>query len=179
MIHESLQLATVEPNMRRNTQRRSRLTQQHRSTVAIRNRPTYHMKNRIQNERNSSPQISPLRPKIQAHVETDSLLAEACGKGTSSSRISEVDKRAAIDREIQESTDRAKKKPLDVNMTPSIDRHPKFSTRAFDLFRARKFHWEDKDEYGIYRDDQGCSRDMDGHIINVSKEEIRKLMDEL
>ncbi|KAF3512148.1 hypothetical protein F2Q69_00005933 [Brassica cretica] len=34
------------PSTRRNTQRRLRLTQQHRSTVAISNRPTYHMTNR-------------------------------------------------------------------------------------------------------------------------------------
>ncbi|KAF3583562.1 hypothetical protein F2Q69_00029337 [Brassica cretica] len=119
----------------------------------------------------------PLGPEIQAQVETDSLLAEAYGKGTSSSRISEADRRPAIDREIHESIDRAKKKPFDVNMPPSIDRHPEFGRRAFDLFRARKFHWEDNDEYGIYRDDQGCARDMDGHIINVSKEEIKRLME--
>ncbi|KAF3552630.1 hypothetical protein DY000_02007634 [Brassica cretica] len=87
----------------------------------------------------------PLRPEIQAQVETYSLLAEAYGKGTSSSRISEVDRRAAIDREIQESIDREKKKSFDVNMPPS--------------------------------DDQGCARDMDGHIINVSKEEIRMLLE--
>ncbi|KAF3554333.1 hypothetical protein F2Q69_00012636 [Brassica cretica] len=89
----------------------------------------------------------PLRPEIQAQVETDSLLAEAYGKGT---RISEAERREAIDREIHESIDRAKKKPFD---------------------------WEDKDEYGVYRDDLGCTRDMDGHIINVSKEEIRNIME--
>ncbi|KAF2616722.1 hypothetical protein F2Q68_00039567 [Brassica cretica] len=119
----------------------------------------------------------PLRPEIQPQVETDSLLAEAYGKGTSSSRISEADRRAAINREIHESIDRAKKKPFDVNMPLSIDRYLEFGRRAFDLFGAKKFHWEDKDEYGIYRDDQGCARDMDGHIINVSKEEIIKLME--
>ncbi|KAF2547220.1 hypothetical protein F2Q70_00021878 [Brassica cretica] len=89
--------------------------------------------------------------QIQAQVETDSLLVEACGKGTRFSRISEADRRAAIDIEIHESINRAKKKP--------------------------KFYWEEKDEYGVYRDDQGCARDMDGHIINVSKEHIRKLME--
>ncbi|KAF3544857.1 hypothetical protein DY000_02006567 [Brassica cretica] len=36
---------------------------------------------------------------------------------------------------------------------------------------------EEKDEYGVYRDDQGCARDVDGNIINVSKEDIRKLME--
>ncbi|KAF2569731.1 hypothetical protein F2Q68_00025597 [Brassica cretica] len=111
-------------------------------------------------------------PEIQAQVETYSLLAEACGKGTRFSRISE-----AIDREIRESIDGAKKKSFDVNMPPSIDRRPEFGRRVFDLFGARKFYWEDKDENGKYRDDQGCARDMDGHIINVSKEEIINLME--
>ncbi|KAG5400100.1 hypothetical protein IGI04_014707 [Brassica rapa subsp. trilocularis] len=36
---------------------------------------------------------------------------------------------------------------------------------------------EENDEYRVYRDDQGCARDVDGHIINVSKEDIRKLME--
>uniref|UniRef100_M4F9Z7 Uncharacterized protein n=1 Tax=Brassica campestris TaxID=3711 RepID=M4F9Z7_BRACM len=44
-------------------------------------------------------------------------------------------------------------------------------------FKQRKFYWEEKDEYGVYKDDQGCARDMDGHVINVSKEEIRKLLE--
>ncbi|KAF3510162.1 hypothetical protein F2Q69_00006105 [Brassica cretica] len=63
------------------------------------------------------------------------------------------------------------------NVPTSVDRQPKFCRRAFDSHGTRRFYWEDKDEYGIYRDDQGCARDMDGHIINVSKEEIRKLME--
>ncbi|WZZ88735.1 hypothetical protein YC2023_117314 [Brassica napus] len=45
MIHESLQFATMEMSMKLNIQNRSRLTQQHRSTVVTRNRPTYHMTN--------------------------------------------------------------------------------------------------------------------------------------
>ncbi|KAF2565466.1 hypothetical protein F2Q68_00025257 [Brassica cretica] len=49
--------------------------------------------------------------------------------------------------------------------------------RAIDLFGTRKFYWEEKDEYGFYRDDQGCARDVDGHVINVSKDDIRKLME--
>ncbi|KAF3596933.1 hypothetical protein DY000_02020958 [Brassica cretica] len=76
----------------------------------------------------------PLRPEIQAQVETDLLLAEAYGKGTSSSRISEADRRAAIDIEIQESIDKAKKKSFDVNLPALIDRRPEFGRRAFDLF---------------------------------------------
>ncbi|KAF3570723.1 hypothetical protein F2Q69_00059020 [Brassica cretica] len=67
--------------------------------------------------------------------------------------------------------------PIDVDVPPSIDRRPEFGRRALDLFGTRKFYWEEKDEYGVYRDDQRCARDMDGHIINVSKEDIRKLME--
>ena len=89
----------------------------------------------------------PLKPEIQAQVETNSLLAEACGKRTRSGRISEVDRRAAIDIDIEESIDRSKKK-FDVNIPPSINRHPKFGRRAFNLFGTRKFYREEKDEYG-------------------------------
>ncbi|KAF3509145.1 hypothetical protein F2Q69_00005818 [Brassica cretica] len=66
---------------------------------------------------------------------------------------------------------------IDVKVPPLIDRRPEFGRRAFDLFGTRKFYWEENDEYGVYRDDQGCARDVDGHIINVSKEDIRKLME--
>ncbi|KAF3553339.1 hypothetical protein F2Q69_00013071 [Brassica cretica] len=41
----------------------------------------------------------------------------------------------------------------------------------------QKILLEEKDEYGVYRDDQGCTRDVDGHIINVSKDDIKKLME--
>ena len=46
MIQESLQLATVELNTRQITRRRSKHTLQHRSTVAIKYRPTGDRKNR-------------------------------------------------------------------------------------------------------------------------------------
>ncbi|KAF2570456.1 hypothetical protein F2Q70_00003219 [Brassica cretica] len=65
----------------------------------------------------------------------------------------------------------------DVNIPPSVDRRPKFVRRAFDLFETGKFYWKEKNEYGVYKDDQRCARDVYGHIINVSKEDIRKLME--
>ncbi|KAF2550665.1 hypothetical protein F2Q68_00034293 [Brassica cretica] len=43
--------------------------------------------------------------------------------------------------------------------------------------RFKKFYWEEKDKYGVYRDDKGCARNVDEHIINVSKDAIRKLME--
>ncbi|KAF3570961.1 hypothetical protein F2Q69_00059000 [Brassica cretica] len=39
----------------------------------------------------------------------------------------------------------------DVNIPSSIDRRPEFGRRAFDHFGTRKFYWEEKDEYGVYR----------------------------
>ena len=36
---------------------------------------------------------------------------------------------------------------------------------------------EENDEYGVYRDDQGHARDVDGHIIHVSKDNIRSLLE--
>ncbi|KAF2609679.1 hypothetical protein F2Q70_00011766 [Brassica cretica] len=38
-------------------------------------------------------------------------------------------------------------------------------------------HWEEKDEYGVYKVYQGYARDVDGPIIKVSKDDIRKLME--
>ncbi|KAF3551713.1 hypothetical protein DY000_02007233 [Brassica cretica] len=195
-----------------------------------------------------------LKTEIRAQAEMDSLLAEACVKGTRFSRISEVDRREAIDRETQESIDRANNKSIDNNLPSSIDIRPKppstLSTntnydnqylthdefgifrdtdgyaRAIDghaqhlskedianilqmangadnLFmqqrnipthqqrvtnesydtaggldnRFKRFYWKEKDEYEVYRDDKGYARDMDGHIIHVSKDDIKKLME--
>ncbi|KAF2592966.1 hypothetical protein F2Q70_00043314 [Brassica cretica] len=60
---------------------------------------------------------------------------------------------------------------------PSIDGRPEFGKRACDHDGTRRFHWEEKDEYGVYRDDHGHTRDVDGHIISVSKEDIRSLLE--
>ncbi|KAF3604007.1 hypothetical protein F2Q69_00036090 [Brassica cretica] len=42
---------------------------------------------------------------------------------------------------------------IDVDVHPLINRHPEFGRRAFDLFGTGKFYWEEKDEYGVYRND--------------------------
>ncbi|KAF2549156.1 hypothetical protein F2Q70_00021864 [Brassica cretica] len=91
--------------------------------------------------------LRPLRPEIQAQVETDSLLAEACGKGTSFSRISEADRRATIDREIQESIDRENRPSnnihpttlIDVDVPTSVNKQPEFGRRAFDSHGTEDF----------------------------------------
>ncbi|KAF3610782.1 hypothetical protein DY000_02048235 [Brassica cretica] len=66
-----------------------------------------------------------------------------------------------------------------VKQTDERQSTSRYRSRSTDPRRNRsiKIYWEEKDEYEIYRDDQGCARDVDGHIINVSKEDIRKLME--
>ncbi|KAF3610549.1 hypothetical protein DY000_02048843 [Brassica cretica] len=162
----------------------------------------------------------PLKPEIQAQAETNSLFAEACGKETRFSRISEADRRAAIDREREESIARAhnmamqeqwrdmhykypertlKKfftwlmkqtisscnnaavqrinKGLQTSSMTQLVERPKFGKRAYDRDGTRRFDWEEKDEYGVYRDDQEHARDVDGRIIRVSKDDIRSLLE--
>jgi len=60
---------------------------------------------------------------------------------------------------------------------PTVARQPKFGKRAYDLYGNRKFYWEEKDEYGVYRDDREFTRDLDGHIIPVHTKDIRRLLE--
>ncbi|KAF2593620.1 hypothetical protein F2Q70_00043224 [Brassica cretica] len=66
---------------------------------------------------------------------------------------------------------------IDVDVPSLIDRRPEFGKRAYDRYGTRRFHSKEKDEYGVYRDDQRYARDVDGHIIHVSKDDIRKLLE--
>ncbi|KAF2618776.1 hypothetical protein F2Q68_00038769 [Brassica cretica] len=66
---------------------------------------------------------------------------------------------------------------INVDVPSSIDRCPKFGKRAYGRDGTSRFNWEEKDEYGVYRDDQRYARDVDGHIIHVFKYDIRNLME--
>ncbi|KAF3592487.1 hypothetical protein DY000_02022364 [Brassica cretica] len=57
---------------------------------------------------------------------------------------------------------------IDVDVPTSVDRQPEFSRRAYDLYGNKKFYWEEKDEYGVYRDDQRHTRDLEGRTIPVT-----------
>ena len=63
---------------------------------------------------------------------------------------------------------------IDVDIPTLVDRRPEFGRRAFNLFGTTKFYWEEKDEYGIYRDDQGYARDVDGHTIRDHNKDISR-----
>ncbi|KAF2554472.1 hypothetical protein F2Q68_00015571 [Brassica cretica] len=65
-----------------------------------------------------------------------------------------------------------------ISIPTSIDIRPEFGKRAYDCDGIRSFHWEQKDEYGVYRDDHAHAEGVDGHIIHVSKDDIRNLRDE-
>ncbi|KAF3611189.1 hypothetical protein DY000_02048875 [Brassica cretica] len=59
---------------------------------------------------------------------------------------------------------------------PTIARQPEFGRRAYDLYGNRKFYWEEKDEYGVYRDDREFARDLDGRTIPVHTKDIKRLL---
>ena len=87
------------------------------------------------------------------------------------------DTAGSIDNRFKQKYRHPTRPSIDVDVPPSIDRRPEFARRAYDLFGTRRFYWEENDEYGVYRDDHGYARDVDGHIIHVSKDDIRKLME--
>ncbi|KAF3559048.1 hypothetical protein F2Q69_00012398 [Brassica cretica] len=66
---------------------------------------------------------------------------------------------------------------IDIRVPTSIDRHPEFGKRAYDRAGIRRFHWEQKNEYGVYKDDHEHARGVDGHINHVSKDDIRNLLE--
>ena len=60
---------------------------------------------------------------------------------------------------------------------PTVARQPEFGERAYDLYGNKKFYWEEKDEYGVHRDDCEFARDLDAHTIHVHTEDIRRLLE--
>ncbi|KAF2540236.1 hypothetical protein F2Q70_00035797 [Brassica cretica] len=66
---------------------------------------------------------------------------------------------------------------LQTNPTTQLVERPEFGKRAYNRDGVRRFHWEQKDEYGVYRDDHGHARGVDGHIIHVSKDDMRNRLE--
>ncbi|KAG5384419.1 hypothetical protein IGI04_035889 [Brassica rapa subsp. trilocularis] len=84
---------------------------------------------------------------------------------------------ASIDGTTQTSIDRITPTSTDKDDQTSIDRRYEFGYRAFDMYGARKFTWERRDEYGVYRDECGHARGVAGEMIPVTKDNIRKLLE--
>ncbi|KAF2532606.1 hypothetical protein F2Q70_00030439 [Brassica cretica] len=87
------------------------------------------------------------------------------------------DTAGGIDKSFKQRSRHPTRPSIDVDISTSVDRRPEFGRRAFDLFATRKFYWEEKDEYGIYRDDQGYARDVDGQTIRIHNKDIRRLLE--
>ncbi|KAF3526402.1 hypothetical protein F2Q69_00047308 [Brassica cretica] len=44
-------------------------------------------------------------------------------------------------------------------------------------YGAKKFRWEQKDEYGVYKDESGYARSLAGEMIPFTKDNIRKILE--
>ena len=66
---------------------------------------------------------------------------------------------------------------IDRRGQPSIDGLYEYGQRAYDSSGNKRFHWETRDEYGIYRDEHEYARAVDGIVIHVSKEDIREILE--
>ncbi|KAG5414509.1 hypothetical protein IGI04_002076 [Brassica rapa subsp. trilocularis] len=86
-------------------------------------------------------------------------------------------RQASIDGTTETSVDSVTPTSIDRDDPTSIDRRYEFGNRAFDMYGARKFTWEQRDEYGVYRDECGHARGVAGEMIPVTKNDIRKLLE--
>ncbi|KAF3585568.1 hypothetical protein F2Q69_00030051 [Brassica cretica] len=77
----------------------------------------------------------------------------------------------------QTSIDKDALTSFDKAPSPSIDRRYECGRRAYDIYGARKFRWEQKDEYGVYRDESGYARSVAGEMIPVTKDNIIKILE--
>ncbi|KAF3582483.1 hypothetical protein DY000_02033097 [Brassica cretica] len=66
---------------------------------------------------------------------------------------------------------------IDVDVATSVDRQSEFGRRAYDLYGNRKFYWEEKGEYGVYRDDKEFARELDGRTIPFHNKDMRRLLE--
>ncbi|KAF2578710.1 hypothetical protein F2Q68_00003673 [Brassica cretica] len=306
MIEESLQPATVEMSTKLNIQNRSRLTQQHRSTLVTINRPKLTKKNQSTHIHRSGRMTTPThyrrlhqtkdayrrdklpidrhstqqRSRKQASTDTayyklidtefnhvrdgeysigswadehhhESHESFAVEIATHTPRADKVftdeelldmqkrdhtyqipaeaawERTISIDTHHKISIDNCPRQSIDFNNTTSIDNHPipkttasekkttkefydtagviensfnqqsrhtthpsinkdvptiarqlEFSRRAYDHYGNRKFYWEEKDEYVVYRDDREFARDIDGRTIpDRNKEAFQMKLD--
>ncbi|KAF3533325.1 hypothetical protein DY000_02042594 [Brassica cretica] len=84
---------------------------------------------------------------------------------------------ASIDKVSPTSFDGVTPMLLDKAPSPSIDRRYECGRRAYDIYGARKLRWEQKDEYGVYRDESGYARSVAGEMIPVTKDNIKKILE--
>ncbi|KAF3593856.1 hypothetical protein DY000_02021297 [Brassica cretica] len=109
----------------------------------------------------------------------ENLFIQQCNSPTHQQRVTNefYDTAGGVDNRFKPKYRQHTRPSINVDVPTSINRRPEFGKRAYDRNGTRRFHWEEKDEYGVYRDDYGHARDVDGHIIRVSKDDIRSLLE--
>ncbi|KAF3498380.1 hypothetical protein DY000_02053581 [Brassica cretica] len=80
------------------------------------------------------------------------------------------DTAGGIDKSFKQRSRHPTRPSIDVDVPTSVDRRPEFGRRAFDFYGTRNFYREEKNEYGVYRDDQGYARDLEGRTIHSTKD---------
>ncbi|KAF2572331.1 hypothetical protein F2Q70_00004572 [Brassica cretica] len=98
---------------------------------------------------------------IHIYKDVEEIIAKARESGNLLSQQNKTKDLASIDRRGQ----------------PSIDGHNEFRKRAYYYISIKKIQWETRDEYGIYRDEHGHARAVDGRIIHVSRKYIMEIME--
>ncbi|KAG5384943.1 hypothetical protein IGI04_036413 [Brassica rapa subsp. trilocularis] len=72
---------------------------------------------------------------------------------------------ASINGTLETSIDRVTPTSIDRDEPTSIDRQYECGSRAFDMYGAKMFTWEQRDDYGVYRDECGHARGVaESHI---------------
>ncbi|KAF2549154.1 hypothetical protein F2Q70_00021862 [Brassica cretica] len=66
---------------------------------------------------------------------------------------------------------------IDVDVPTLVDMQPEFDRTAFNSHGTRKFYWEEKDQYRVYRDKHGYARDLDGNTIRLHNMDIRRVLE--
>ncbi|KAF3536167.1 hypothetical protein F2Q69_00023321 [Brassica cretica] len=87
------------------------------------------------------------------------------------------DTAGGIDKSFKQGSRHPIRPSIDVDVPTSVDRRPEFGRRAFDFYVTRNFYWEEKNEYGVYREDHGYARDLEGRTICVRNRDIRRLLE--
>ncbi|KAF2533524.1 hypothetical protein F2Q70_00029816 [Brassica cretica] len=89
----------------------------------------------------------------------------ATTKGIGSHRSFTPVGQASIDKVASTSLDRVTPTSIDKAPSPSIDRRYECGRRAYVSYGARKFRWEQKDEYGVYRDESRYARSVADYLL--------------
>uniref|UniRef100_M4FA15 Uncharacterized protein n=1 Tax=Brassica campestris TaxID=3711 RepID=M4FA15_BRACM len=105
------------------------------------------------------------------------VMQKATTTGIGSHQSCKPAAQASINEVAYTSLDRLTPTSLDKAPLPSIDRRYECGRRAYDNFGARKFRWEQKDEYAVSREEYGLARSATGDMIPVTKDDIRKVLE--